>query len=141
MAKLFGAQRMIVQAVNDLPRDASAYVRDQQVAQNTHISISDVRDWIETLEGEELIDVVRTTEGISTSITAKGRLQLETFRNVEPIPIAPHQDKRGDTSQPDAGGRECEEKDGDKSSHSDRSLFCPCRHVSRLFAGSGSLGC
>ncbi len=82
MAKLFGAQRMIVQAVNDLPRDASAYVRDQQVAQNTHISISDVRDWIETLEGEELIDVVRTTEGISTSITAKGRLQLETFRNV-----------------------------------------------------------
>jgi len=82
MAKLFGAQRMVLQAILDLPKDAAGFVSDTQVAQGTSIALKNVRDWIETLEGEEFVEVARTTAGVSASITAKGRLQLSFYQPV-----------------------------------------------------------
>jgi hypothetical protein len=82
MAKLFGAQRMVLQAVNDLPKNAAGFVADSQITQATQISESDVRDWLDTLDGEGLIEVARTTAGLSASITAKGRLQLILYQPV-----------------------------------------------------------
>ncbi|WP_165248070.1 hypothetical protein [Paludisphaera soli] len=83
MAKLFGAQKLVLQAVQDSPKDASGYVADGQIAQRTSIALKDVRDWIETLEGEGHVEVARTETGLCASITAKGRLQLGLY---EPIP-------------------------------------------------------
>ncbi len=74
MAKLIGAQRKILQAILDLPRDAAGYVTDSQIAQTTQIAISDVRDWIETLEGDGYVEVARAGGGLNALITAKGRL-------------------------------------------------------------------
>src|SRR5208337_4176138 len=83
MTKLFGAQRMIFQAILDLPKDAAGYVADKQIEQRTNIALRDIKDWIETLDGEGFVEVARTTEGVSAPITAKGRLQLALL---EPIP-------------------------------------------------------
>lgn len=65
MAKLIGAQQMVLKAISDLPKDSAGYVTDLEVARNTQIALNDVRDWIETLAIEELIDVARTTAGLS----------------------------------------------------------------------------
>src|SRR3954470_12650863 len=88
MPKLFGAQRLVLQAIQDSPQDAAGFVTDAQVARSTQIAVSDVRDWLDTLDGEGLVEVARTTEGLRASITAKGRQELRKY-----LP----------TSQPQAG--------------------------------------
>ena len=65
MAKLIGAQRMVLQAILDLPKDDAGFVSDSHIAQKTQIAISDVRDWIETLEGEGYVEVARTGTGLA----------------------------------------------------------------------------
>ena len=77
MARLIGAQRMVLQAILDLPKDSADFVQDAHIAQKTQISIADVRDWIKMLEGEGHVDVARTTGGLSASITPQGRLALD----------------------------------------------------------------
>jgi hypothetical protein len=47
------------------------------------IAITDVRDWIETLEGDGLVNVAKITSGLSASITAQGRLALGQFRPLQ----------------------------------------------------------
>jgi hypothetical protein len=89
MAKLFGAQRVVLQAFNDLPKEPSGYVADNQIALHTRIEPSDVRDWLDTLDGEGLIEVTRTGVGLSASITAKGRLALGQSRPTPPRGRAP----------------------------------------------------
>jgi hypothetical protein len=54
MAKLFGAQRLVLQAIQDSPKDAAGFVTDTQVAHSTKIAVKDVSNWIETLEGVSL---------------------------------------------------------------------------------------
>ncbi len=76
MAKLFGAQRMVLQAVNDLPKHPAGYVTDDQISRATGIDVSEVRDWIETLEGGGHIEVAKTGFGLSACISAGGRLAL-----------------------------------------------------------------
>jgi hypothetical protein len=80
MAKLIGAQRMVLQAILELPKDSSGFSTDAQVAQNTQISLEDVRNWLETLEGEDYVNVARTEVGLRASITAQGRLALKQYR-------------------------------------------------------------
>jgi hypothetical protein len=80
MARLIGAQRMVLQAILDLPKDVADNVTDAQIAQATQISLGDVRDWLETLEGDSKVNVVRTTAGFSASITAHGKLALGQYR-------------------------------------------------------------
>jgi tetratricopeptide (TPR) repeat protein len=71
---------MVLQAILDLPKGASDQVTDAQISQATQVSLDEVRNWLETLEGEGYANVVRTTAGLSASITAQGRLALEQFR-------------------------------------------------------------
>ncbi len=80
MAKLFGAQRLVLQAIHDLPKDAAGFVTDAQVAQRTSVALKEVRDWIETLEGEEYVNVARTQAGLRVLVTAKGRAVLNNNR-------------------------------------------------------------
>ena len=44
MAKLFGAQRMVLQAIQVSPKDAAGFVTDAQVAKHTNFAPKDVRD-------------------------------------------------------------------------------------------------
>jgi hypothetical protein len=85
MARLFGAQILVLQAIQNSPKDSAGFVTDAEVAQSTRIALKDVRDWFETLEGEEYVEAARTESGLSASITARGRLQLGLY---EPIPTA-----------------------------------------------------
>jgi len=78
---------MVLRAILDLPKDSAGYVQDAHIAQKTQIVITDVRDWIKTLEGEGHVNVARTTGGLSASITAQGRLALGPA--IEPTPVAP----------------------------------------------------
>ncbi len=79
MAKLIGAQKLVLQAIKDLPQDAAGFVTDTQLVQSTNIALNDVRDWIETLEKHGYVDVARTKKGLSASVTAEGRLVLSQF--------------------------------------------------------------
>jgi formylglycine-generating enzyme required for sulfatase activity len=80
MAKLRGAQRMVLQAILDGSGDMLNFVEDSQIARTTRIALKDVRDWLETLEGDEHVEIARTEAGLSASITAKGRLALRRDR-------------------------------------------------------------
>jgi hypothetical protein len=97
MARLIGAQRMVLQAIVDLPVNSAGFVTDAQIAQHTQIAASDVRDWIETLEGEGLVNVAKTTSGLSASITANGRLALGQYRPFPSAPAPPAADTPADT--------------------------------------------
>ena len=80
MARLIGAQRMVLQAILDAQGEAQNYVEDFRIAQSTRIALNDVRHWLETIADEDYVEVARTEVGLSASITAKGRLALEQFR-------------------------------------------------------------
>lgn len=76
MTRFLGGQRLVLNAVRDLAWDGSRFVTDGEIAENTRISIADVRDWIKTLADDGYVDLVPTTNGQSFAITAKGRLAL-----------------------------------------------------------------
>ncbi len=79
MAKLFGAQRMVLQAIQDSPKDSAGYVTDAEVAKKTGIELSNVHLWFDMLEGEKYIDLAIANGGCSAFINSKGRLELGLF--------------------------------------------------------------
>ena len=79
MPKLIGAQRLVLQAILDLPKDSADNVADTQIAGATKIALDDVRNWLETLEGEGYVNIARTTVGLSASVTAQGKLILRQY--------------------------------------------------------------
>jgi hypothetical protein len=85
MAKLIGGQRLVLQAILDVPKDAAGYVSDSQIAQKTHIAIRDVRDWLETLASDGYVQVARTEANLTASITAFGRQVLRQFQPFESL--------------------------------------------------------
>ena len=86
MAKLYGAQKMVLQAIQNAQGETSNYIDDSKLAQATQIAMSDMRNWLLTLDQEEYIDLTLTNNGLSASITPKGRLTLGLFR---PLPSTP----------------------------------------------------
>jgi hypothetical protein len=86
MPKLFGAQRLVLQAIEDSPKDAAGFVPDTLIAQRTQIALRDMRDWFLTLDQEEYVELALTEGGLRASITPKGRLALGLYR---PFPNQP----------------------------------------------------
>jgi uncharacterized caspase-like protein len=86
MAKLYGAQKMVLQAILNAQGETSTYIEDSKLTQATQIAMSDMRNWLLTLDQEEYIDLTLTNNGLSASITPKGRLTLGLFR---PLPSTP----------------------------------------------------
>ena len=80
MARLDGAQRMVLQAILDAQGEFQAFIEDSRIAQATGISQRDMRDWFLTLDNDEYVDLARTEHGMSASVTAKGRLALGLHR-------------------------------------------------------------
>ncbi len=87
MPRLSGAQRMILQTVLSLSVETEGFVTDEQIARATNIPVSEVRDWVETLEGAGFLDVARTSLGLAVCATAGGRLALGKLRPF----LTPHQ--------------------------------------------------
>ena len=48
MARVFGAQRMVPQAILGAQGDTQAFIDDGRIAQTTRISLRDMRDWFLT---------------------------------------------------------------------------------------------
>ena len=71
MARLFGAQRMVLQALLDAQGDSQAFIEDSRISQATKISLRDMRDWFLTLDHDELVDLALTESGLSASVTPK----------------------------------------------------------------------
>jgi Caspase domain len=88
MAKLYGAQRMVLQAIQDAQGDTRSFIEDSRVAQATNISLRDMRDWLLTLDQDEYVDLALTEGGMSASVTAKGRLALGLYKPF-PTPSGP----------------------------------------------------
>jgi hypothetical protein len=80
MARLIGGQRLVLQAISELPKDSAGYVGDSQIAQKTRMAIGDVRDWLETLEGDGHVEVARASDGLRALIKAEGRLALGLYQ-------------------------------------------------------------
>jgi len=89
MAKFYGAQRMVLQAILDAQGDTTNYIEDSRLVQNTRLILGDLRNWLETLEGDEYINLARTEAGLSASITAKGRVTLAQTRPFSSQPTGP----------------------------------------------------
>ena len=86
MAKLYGAQKMVLQAILNAQGETSNYIDDSKLAQATRIAVSDMRNWLLTLDQEEYVDLALTNNGLSASITPKGRLTLGLFSPLPPTP-------------------------------------------------------
>jgi hypothetical protein len=97
MAKLKGAQRIVLQAISDLRKDSAGFVTDEQIAQSTRVTLVDVWDSVEILAEQEFVDAVRTQDGFSVAITASGRQALGQFRPFFATP--PAGDRPGNSSR------------------------------------------
>src|SRR5271157_5631276 len=86
MAKLYGAQKMVLQAILNAQGETSTYIDDSKLAQVTQIRLEDMRNWLLTLDQEEYVDLALTNNGLSASITPKGRLTLGLFSPLPPTP-------------------------------------------------------
>jgi len=54
-----------LQAILDLPKDTAGFVADKEIAQHTRIALKDVKDWIEGLDGDGLVEIAPTLNGQS----------------------------------------------------------------------------
>ena len=80
MARLFGAQRLVLQEIQDAQGESQSFLEDTRICQATKISLRDMRDWFLTLDNDEYVDLALTESGLSASVTAKGRLALGLYR-------------------------------------------------------------
>ena len=75
---LEGSERKLLHAIVREQGNAQAgYVEDSKIAEIAYLSIGDVRDCLETLEGKECVQRSIGVGGYSAYITAKGRLELK----------------------------------------------------------------
>jgi len=80
MARLFGAQRLVLQEIQDAQGESQSFLEDTRICQATKIALRDMRDWFLTLDNDEYVDLALTESGLSASVTAKGRLALGLYR-------------------------------------------------------------
>ena len=88
MARIFGAQRLVLQAIHDAQGESQSFIEDTRICQATRISLRDIRDWFLTLDNDEYVDLALTESGLKASVTAKGRLALGLYRPF-PTPTKP----------------------------------------------------
>ncbi|WP_165248058.1 caspase family protein [Paludisphaera soli] len=80
MPRLFGAQRLVLQAIQEAQGDTTAFIEDAKLARSTQIALRDIRDWFLTMDQDEYVDLALTEGGMKASITPKGRLALGLYR-------------------------------------------------------------
>ena len=74
---LEGSERKLLHAiVREQGKAQAGYVEDSKIAEIAYLSIEEVRDCLETLEGKECVQRAVGVGGHSAYITAKGRQEL-----------------------------------------------------------------
>ena len=63
MEQFQGSERLILQTIVDSPKNSAGYVEDTQIAKTSKISVQDVQNWLETLEGKGFVERAKRTEG------------------------------------------------------------------------------
>jgi hypothetical protein len=86
MTRLYGAQRLVLQAILDAQGESSAFIEDTRIAQTTLISLREIRDWFLTLDQGEYVDLALTEDSLKAGVTPKGRLAMGVYR---PFPTKP----------------------------------------------------
>ena len=81
-----GLQLLVLQASTDLPGDSAGFVQDIEIAEQTGISLTEVRYCLEGLEGDRLVSLARLEDRYKALITAEGRLVLSQCRPFSPGP-------------------------------------------------------
>ena len=76
MEQFQGAEKLIVQTIMNSPKDSAGYVADTQIATASKISVQDVQNWLETLEGKGFVQRAKTSDGFIAYVTAKGKQVL-----------------------------------------------------------------
>ena len=91
-----GSQLLVLVACDSLSRDTSGFVQDVEIARQTGIRLSEVRDCLEILANDELVSVARLKDhSYQASIEARGRLFLSQRRRPprepkpKPIKVVP----------------------------------------------------
>ena len=79
MAKLYGAQKMVLQAIQNAQGETSTYIEDSKLTQATQIAMSDMRNWLLTLDQEEYIDLTLTNNGLAPRSRRKGGSRLDSL--------------------------------------------------------------
>jgi eukaryotic-like serine/threonine-protein kinase len=73
--KLIGPEKLVLQAVRDLPKDQYGNVHDAEIASDTGLSLPQVIASLESLDQEGLISNTRLADGhLAAHITPKGKL-------------------------------------------------------------------
>jgi len=74
----FGAYSEVLNFIAQLEkRTPGQYVDDKVIAQESGLAIQDVRDWIDVLQDDGLVQTANSFAGHSALLTAKGRLLLK----------------------------------------------------------------
>jgi hypothetical protein len=81
VSKLKAESRIVLQACHDsLQRDAAGFVADGEVADKTGLALAQVRDCLESLEGNSFVELARVGESYKAMATPEGRLELRRPR-------------------------------------------------------------
>src|SRR5262249_55873005 len=75
-SKLEGAQKLVLNSLIELAHIPGGDVEDFRIASHVRIPVENVRDWLETLHDQEMVERWTRSGGISAQITARGRLAL-----------------------------------------------------------------
>ena len=83
-----GTELLILQACNSVAADEHGFVVDEDLARHTQMSVTDVRDYLESLEQDEFISLVRlaSPDGLKAHVEAKGRTELSKHRPFQEEP-------------------------------------------------------
>src|SRR4051812_49013064 len=79
MARLLGAQRLVLQAIHLAQGDTADFIEEDRISAATQIAPGDLKEWLVMLEGDEYIDIAPTARGLSVSLTPRGRLVLRQY--------------------------------------------------------------
>ena len=102
MPRLFGAQRLVLQAILDAQSDTPAFIEDTRVAQAAQIPLRDTRDWFLILDQDEFVDLALTEGGLKGECHTSG--PAGTWP-VSPAPDAAYpSDGTGQVPEPDGPG-------------------------------------
>ena len=65
--------QLVLQACLDAQADQNVFVTDEQIAEDSGIALQDVRDSLESLEAEKLVELARLEGCFKAQVSPKGR--------------------------------------------------------------------
>jgi hypothetical protein len=78
MAKLFGAQKMVLQPISKIEEETGESVQDTQIAERTNIALNNVRDWLlpSEVQANAISQHIDVVIGMRTAIGDEAAIQF-----------------------------------------------------------------